>query len=45
MHQLKKEFLTDFSTSIIMITIIIIPDMNTKANLFLLIILAQHKYV
>ncbi|CAD8115513.1 unnamed protein product [Paramecium sonneborni] len=44
-HQLKKEFLTDFSTSIILITFIIIPDMNTNANLFLLIILGQHKYV
>ncbi|CAD8107182.1 unnamed protein product [Paramecium primaurelia] len=44
-HQLKKEFLTDFSTSLILIIFMIIPDMNTNANLFLLIILGQHKYV
>ncbi|CAD8187429.1 unnamed protein product [Paramecium pentaurelia] len=44
-HQLKKEFLTDFSTSLILIIFMIIPDMKTKANLFLLVILAQHKYV
>lgn len=39
-HQLKKEFLTDFSTSLILIIFMIIPDMKTKANLFLLVILA-----
>ncbi|CAK93714.1 unnamed protein product (macronuclear) [Paramecium tetraurelia] len=44
-HQLKKEFLADFSTSLILIIFMIIPDMKTKANLFLLLILAQHKYV
>ncbi|CAD8103191.1 unnamed protein product [Paramecium sonneborni] len=44
-HQLKKEFLTDFSTSLILIIFMIIPDMKTKANLFLLLILAQNKYV
>ncbi|CAK63158.1 unnamed protein product (macronuclear) [Paramecium tetraurelia] len=44
-HQLKKEFLTDFSTSLILIIFMIIPDMNTSANLFLLVILGQHKYV
>ncbi|CAD8208433.1 unnamed protein product [Paramecium octaurelia] len=41
-QQLQKEFLTDFSTSLTLIIFMVIPDMNTNANLFLLIILAQH---
>ncbi|CAD8200380.1 unnamed protein product [Paramecium pentaurelia] len=44
-YQLKQEFLTDFSTSFVLIIFMIIPQINNKINLFLLVVLAQYKYI
>ncbi|CAD8070740.1 unnamed protein product [Paramecium sonneborni] len=44
-YQFKKEFLTDFSTSFLLIIFIIMPEMDNNFNLFLLLTLAQYKYI
>ncbi|CAD8200979.1 unnamed protein product [Paramecium pentaurelia] len=44
-YQFKKEFFTDFSTSFLLIIFIIIPEMDNNLNLFLLLTLAQYKYI
>ncbi|CAD8090681.1 unnamed protein product [Paramecium sonneborni] len=44
-YQFKKEFLTDFSTSFLLIIFIIMPEMDNNVNLFLLLTLAQYRYI
>ncbi|CAD8116561.1 unnamed protein product [Paramecium sonneborni] len=45
-HQLKQEFLTDFSTSSVLIIFMIVSEINNNnINFFLLVVLAQFKYI
>ncbi|CAD8093901.1 unnamed protein product [Paramecium primaurelia] len=44
-YQFKKEFFTDFSTSFLLIIFIMIPEIDNNLNLFLLLTLAQYKYI
>lgn len=37
--------MTDFSTSFVLIIFMIVPEINNTMNLFLLVVLAQYRYI